>query len=781
MKVAYRSCKIFFFSVVYLVFMHPSTIYSNDESSTDRLKETASSFLDKTKGVWGGVKDIFTGSCAKMAGCALGTAFTVGAVSSTKDCTTEQASACGDYFASIGLPGDSYIFNYLGWNDSPIPIVTTHQQIRSIMGTQFQGNLDDQALIPPFKKFSDSVFIQTGTSQNLSTNADQKAYQTHKLYLGAYAFVDPDQKKIEYPSSLSDYQQNYQSISPTLPSIVKKLQPSNTDVGSIVADIASLGLLELFRVTFSTQFLVKAATAYKILIEKGVENDDNVWIFRVYKNTEGIQGEVLWGGTTSVVGFTQDFSGVFFSNANQEDIYMQFTKDGITHVVNLEPNTFNYLQSSKKSNSIRPKESTDHVGISFFKGRPPTGHQFAYLPLMPYGLANVLDTSTGNPDDANYKPAYSIGGPKQYTYEIYTNKSGSLSLAVHSLTPGKYPVPVMTSHMQVSDAWRTDADKEFVMTSTILYGRRDINPATCNVWYKDATMWQQERETEFKKTTTEALSYSQIPINPPENVWACYQSKDTVVRKKIAPGAVESFKIIRPGFYEQDKGWLYLVSIQSNDDAKTEQFLDRISSGAIGKEARNAHIEIPGIGNQETLAAALNFMQPSTLGLIYDTNNGNDQNSTGLTGALLCIDSFVANGDGDGPFFYQVLPPFLQVSDLIAVMQLKVDEKTGQPLYDEKELAMNLVGWITDYYANKVDAVTAGITLYLQRFGNDNLFANPEEQPERRKFSTIGLQVRDSLLTGPVSIKNYPLLRYCGINYPLTTEVPTGWPDQLKT
>lgn len=465
-------------------------------------------------------------------------------------------------------------------------------------------------------------------------------------------------------------------------------------------------------------------------IDLGIKNDPNLYYYRAYTGFDKEQQkESLLAEYLGLCSTTTDFVGTFYNNTTAEDIILKFKKDGQEYSVTLDSDSFNLLDSknSEFPNSIRPPEGETRV-FSFYKGKDV----LALIPIKTVGLGGmVYDQQT---------KTFSPGDPMPYTYEIYS-VGGKIKVGLQGMSIGKHTQPVN--------------------------GRmRDINPVTCHVWNKSAAQ---------SKSASGG-----IPYDLDEQKWVTYKTQDSVITKKLAPGEVFDFKLLRPRISEK-KAWLYVVSLQTNDDTKAKKFLDRLNAGLIGQDVGNTAVKV----DLNKMTTVLTDVIPNTSGIITDTT---DKDSSGIAGTVMIADGFLPRALV-GPFYYSVEPAELMINDLIDVISSNLSDslKKDKVLTDKAftDLSQKMQDWIALYKTDK-NATKQQIISYLQTNGVDSLFTNPTASAGNKIFNAVGSIILNNVYEGSVSVAKPPINRQNlskgtwgpGINwYTLSqNEKPSDWP-----
>lgn len=458
--------------------------------------------------------------------------------------------------------------------------------------------------------------------------------------------------------------------------------------------------------------------------------------YRAYTSKGEIKAEALGVKTT-----TNEFTGVFY-NSSDTDIVLQFMKDGVTYKATLEKGTtFSLLNSSPgKSASIRPpnNEVNNQRAFIFFNG----SQQIAAMPIKSEGICNVQE----DPATKKLIP----GSPMVYTYEVSQGKIG-VTVSLQGLSIGNYTQPIDQKN------WERNVV-------------RDINPMECHVWYQSAKQAQQAAQEAAKKENG-PYDPSQLFYDSPDSVWLFYKTKDYTFQKKVISGQVVDFTLLRPQLSENSEKQvrLFCAMLQTQDDTKALNFLNRLADGKIGKDA----VQIPGAPvltfDEKTVLTAL---QPNKRGLIDDTAG------SGITGSLLFSDLITSHGVGTGPFYYMLQPPLAQLSDVVAFFKAYLDpKKFTSAATMQQDILSKVQKWIADYPKNKSGVVTE-VTNYLQEKGIDATITDPSAS--QRVLNEDGKRGVRTLVEGSVSIAKYPLRQQAGSNEYVYYfgDKPLDWPSK---
>lgn len=664
---------------------------------------------------------------------------------------------------SFGYVSSDYQYSYRVFNDAPSSIFVATEQLTEFLGAGFRGQVKTAALLGP------------------NANTDDEFYN-QQLYLTV--FICGKTKDLnDYEKNPSAYLQKYGGIAGKLHVSGKGsaaaniplgiLKTAGTDLGAVAGGIINIveggiqkGLQAIQSITGLdvgadqlSDPLERYALLSKTLYPPMPEDDDKVYYYHAYAHyNEKDQKFEKAAEYLDLAGTTSEFSGQFY-NHSSKNIALQFTKDGKPYTVTLEPETFNLLQSSKDVDySIRPQKDDAAIGFQFYNGTVSAQNSIAFIPVSSEGIGNVISTQQ-DPKKMVKKDDLVVVGPKLYTYEVVDTPQG-LAVGVQGLKIGNFDQPV---------------------TQKV----RDINPAVCHLWFKDAKAAQAEME---KNQQGQSLppDYNAIAFDIPEQVWVKYKTADYILQEKVTTGTVKDFYVIRPQIQEKE-AWLYVVTVQTDDDAKAKKFLDRLSAGTIGTKAIYTDVTKEELDKKTVLN-----MQPNSNGFIDDTQ-GTD--ASGVTGAVVLADWFAPQGVGSGPFYYELDPGVLRIDQFANAIWYDPkfyakDEKTGalQLASDVlKELATLLPQWI-DQYKTSQEGAQAALKKYLQEKGNagdpknadsNGIFVNAKVPPAQREFTEQGKNLLKTLIDGPISLKNYPIMRKAGTNWYTRTlgDKPESWPQ----
>ena len=460
----------------------------------------------------------------------------------------------------------------------------------------------------------------------------------------------------------------------------------------------------------------------------------NVYSYRMYTERHIVKAEYLGIKTT-----TNEFNGVFVNTTNEDakgnvasqgqNVLLQFMKNNVNYQVTLEPGIFNILNSDANvPNSMRPKDDTEKRSLTFLT---MDKRILAQIPLTPEAICNMLP-------DPKKEGAFIPGDPMLYTYEIFQGTKG-ISVGMQGLAVGHYK--------QTLDV--NNPTKNVV---------RDINPLECHVWYQSP----QDTQKMLDPKSTD------VAFNPQEQVWISYVTKDSVVQKKINPGDVVDFTILRPQVSEK-QALLFVVALQTNDDTKAQAFLKRLTDGIIGKDAITPKVQV----SDFNASVVFTKIEANDKGVVDDTQG------SGITGAVLVMDMFSPRGLGYGPYYYMIPSPLLRMDQLSNALssfldpkKIGVTDKKSGDDFQTKTLNPKIVTWITNYQKNK-QGVKQEVTSYVQQYASSGFF-----EKDGKTLSSFGKHALAMVLTGPVSIENYPLIRQAGTNefILLAGEKPKEWP-----
>ncbi len=670
----------------------------------------------------------------------------------------------------FGYVSSDYKYSYRVFNDAPSSVFVATEQLTEFLGASFRGELKNAIVLGPNANTGEALYNQ-------------------QLYLTVFICGDTKNSALnQYQATPRNYLQKYGGIAGKLHlsgkgfwKVPAKIVNVIGDIGGVVGtDLGAVasGIIDIVQATTDaaknaalsafgiktgkgqvSDALERYALLMKTIYPPAPKDDDKVYYYHAFaRYNEKDQKLKMEAEYLDLAGTTSEFSGQFY-NHSSKNIPLQFTKDGRPYTVTLEPETFNLLQSSRDIDySIRPKEDDKGIGFQFYNGTVSAQNSIGFIPLSSQGIGNVISTQQ-DPKKMVKKDDLVVVGPKLYTYEVVDTSQGP-AVGVQGLKIGNFDQPVSQNV-------------------------RDINPAVCHLWFKDAKTAQAEMEKE-QQAQNVPLDYNAVAFDIPEQVWINYKTADQVLQEKVPTGTVKDFYLIRPQIKEKE-AWLYIVTVQTTDDAKAKKFLDRLSAGIIGTKAVYTDVT-----NDELDKKTVLSMKPNLNGFIEDLQ-GSD--ASGVTGAVVLADWFAPQGVGDGPFYYELDPGVLRVDQFANAIWYDSkfytqDEKTGslQLSVDVlKDLSTLLPQWIEQYKTNP-DSAKAALKKYLQEKGNagdprddqsNGIFVNAKLSPAQREFTLQGKNLLHTLVDGPISLKNYPIMRKAGTNWYTRTlgDKPENWPQ----
>lgn len=445
---------------------------------------------------------------------------------------------------------------------------------------------------------------------------------------------------------------------------------------------------------------------------------DHWYYYRAYTYKGEIKGEYLGIKTT-----TPEFNGVFY-NSSKDPIVLEFTKNAQTYKVVLESGMFSLLNSSTGvPNSIRPPAGQERA-FTFYHNDT----KIAAMPVRSEGICNMQE------DPATKQMV--TGAPMVYTYEIADTSQGP-QVSLQGLAVGNYDQPFDPS----------DPQKSVV---------RDINPMQCHFWYQSANQAVKQQQDS-----------SQNYLDMPEQIWLFYKTADYSYQKKVKPEDVIDFTLMRPRLSEKN-AWFYVTALQTTDEKKAVQFLNRLADGIIGQDLKQPITTITNFNGNMVLVKTL----PNTHGLI------DDRAGSGVKGFVLLADKITPRGVGYGPFYYQINPSIIQLDQLASLLEsyvntsLFTNAKTMRQTINQK-----IVQWVTLYPTDSNTVITQVTDLLAQK-GIDQIITNTAVL--QRSLNENGNQAVTTITSGPVSIARIPLLYQAGSNlyvYNLGA-IPAGWPSK---
>lgn len=678
----------------------------------------------------------------------------------------------------FGYVTAEYKYSYRVFNDAPSSVFVATEQLTEFLGAGFRGELKNAIVLGPNANTGEALYNQ-------------------QLYLTVFICGDTKNSALnQYQATPHNYLQKYGGIAGKLHLSGKGFWKVPAKIVNVIGDIAGVvgkdlgaiasGIIDIIQATsdaaknaaisafnssLGSMFGIKVAKGQvsdplerfallsKTIYPPAPKDDDKVYYYHAFaRYNEKDQKLKMEAEYLDLAGTTSEFSGQFY-NHSSKNIPLQFTKDGKPYTVTLEPETFNLLQSSREVDySIRPKSDDQAIGFQFYNQSVSETTKLAFVPISSEGIGNVISTQQ-NPNKMVKKDDLVVVGPKLYTYEVVDTPQGP-AVGVQGLKIGNFDQPVSQNV-------------------------RDINPAVCHLWFKDAKTAQAEMEKE-QQAQNLPLDYNAVAFDIPEQVWINYKTADQVLQEKVPTGTVKDFYVLRPQIKEKE-AWLYIVTLQTTDDAKAKKFLDRLSAGTLGTKAIYTDVTKEELDKKTVLS-----MKPNINGFIEDIQG---PDASGLTGAVVLADWFSPQGVGDGPFYYELDPGVLRVDQFANAIWYDTkfyakDEKTGSlQLKPEvlKELAALLPQWLGQYKTNP-DTAKAALKKYLQEKGNagdpadaesNGIFVNAKQLPAQRVFTEQGNNLFQTLVDGPISLKNYPIMRKAGTNWYTRNlgDKPDNWPQ----
>lgn len=448
----------------------------------------------------------------------------------------------------------------------------------------------------------------------------------------------------------------------------------------------------------------------------GHKHNDHWYYYHVYTDKGVPKAEDLGIKTTS-----SEFLGSFYNNTASSDITLQFTKNGSSFTVMLDPHSCNLLQSTTSvTHSIRPAAGA-HRSFVFKKG----SSTLASIPLASQGI--------GTPH-FNHQGKATGSSPSQYVYQVYEN-NGAYGVDVQGIAFGNFDQPVQSTG---SGSARTYTTKAI----------RDINPVDCHVWFSSA---QQADAAQSHS------SHKKHYIDPIGQVWVFYAGADTPVAERIVPGKKYAFKIIRPKTSE-GKTWFYGLYIGTDDQSKAERFIKRFQEGKIGTGSLQPSIswlsslDAHNATSQNTLLVRnLNVVK----GVIEDTGVG----GSGVSGSVLFSDPFLPYGTGGTSYYYTISPFVLHTSQFFtligAFLGKQYQSGTGHSTV-MSALKNALPSWIVEYRTDP-QAVAKSIKAFVGQYGG-----------------SLNKEQLDGIVSGSVGLEHPPVQYQAGSSS--LGGKPSGWP-----
>jgi len=465
--------------------------------------------------------------------------------------------------------------------------------------------------------------------------------------------------------------------------------------------------------------------------------------FSLHGKSEGeFMGPTWYGGpyTTSA-----EFNGVLFNNTDT-DISVSFPFDKKTYKVTLEKGSFNVL-STDETNSIRNET------VATFDFTWKGGDKKRSIPSL--GLANKFT-------DPNTKKSKVV--PIAYTYEV-SGSGGKYVVNVQGFNIGNY------NQVGIKDQAATTPPDT-------LEPIRDITPIECEIWYQSAD--QAAAGVTGKQKEEQFINYF-------GQLWCVYRSNDQTVMQQLKPGDVTDLVLIRPQVSEGKKH-LFVFAIDTADTKKAQSYLTNVT-----KDTSWVTDITKGTAIDPTQPPAT-FLTQTKLpnGLVKDK-------TTGISGTLLLIDTFIPDGGGvQKKHYYQIKPSVLLAGNMFLGSMLSnlaiTKENTKESL--TTALKKQLPAWLATFDTNKdtlkdktinitnltaskdiLEKLVPAFTTFLKTYGQSSLFTDTQATGTQREFNTKGLRALYLSLLGPISFSRPPLLMQAGANIYLGTggKKPDGW------
>ena len=501
---------------------------------------------------------------------------------------------------------------------------------------------------------------------------------------------------------------------------VARMFPQNEDAYKAMTK-ASLGSADDFKQSF-----------YEKKISRWAMNDKNVYTYRVFTQNSAVHGEYL-----DQKGDTVKTQLLLFNSTN-EDIFVEFYYGEQKYRIKLEPNSYNTLQASNSPNSLRPALGSVR-GLQLYRVAGGSQLQCGYIPLLPTGLGTVRNKGTPQ------APSMEVEDSMQYVYKIFKKPDNAIAIDVQGMTPGIFDQPTN--------------------------GRlRDITPVPCFVWLKSAA----QMEAELKKNSQDSKELYQANLlapffDEPHSLWVYYRTQEYELCKKVPLAQTIPISLIRPSLSEE-KSYIYILLLSTQDQAQAQEFCRKLHSGAFGTAYKGSSKTSTWDPEQLT-----KNIKSNTHGIIQDSQ-------TRVQGFVFSTDTFLPCGVGNGPFYYGISSPVLRIDQIIQTMVF--DKKwydkvaSGGSVVNKeviKECSINLVSWIKRY-TREPEVIAQEFKQYFMKYCDQQLVQNGA-------LTQAGNNLYMLLLEGPVSIKRYPLMRKAGINYYIFTfgATPSDWPSAAQT
>ena len=481
-----------------------------------------------------------------------------------------------------------------------------------------------------------------------------------------------------------------------------------------------------------------------------------VVFYNIYESAAGIHGESL--GTSKTTSDT--FLGSIY-NTLQVSQTMTFLFADETFTVTLDPQSYNFLSSNNKiPHSIRPLQ-----GLRTFDFGAA-----GKIAVSAQGLATgqLKDGTMQNVEADLYH--YEIIGTDQ-TPKVITagfnpgNFSQPLTQRLRTITPvacliwNKAPDQIVSEDGFV--AVTLPNSTTWVAYSTPGWSNSTMgvtNTVMAKVPVGKALQFYCVRpliDTPNYLTTDEMIKLQNLE---PTKTFGTETTLQTL-GVNLAP--VDIFKSIKEQAPKTAKAPLYIVSIDTTDDAKAKTFLQNLLQGKIPLPVA------PSLSSStlaQDVTQSLATQLSTTLGQLKDPVSG-------MTGYLLLYDCFVPYGNGAGPYFYTIEPLLKLIAPIFSELAPFINKSLYETDDGAKAVKAVIGQWITTASsqtdkAAAIKSVHDLVLTYLTTHGVDGLFEKKSDGSlDKTKLSWMGNMALNKVVSGPTGVVNAPVQYKSGMSH----------------
>jgi|GEM_PF-3476316 len=521
------------------------------------------------------------------------------------------------------------------------------------------------------------------------------------------------------------------------------------------------------------------------------QRDKTLYHYNVFETQAGILGEILGKGYTT----TDQFLASLYNSLDITQT-VTFTYAGQTFTTFLEPQSYNILQSDRDiPNCIRP--ATEKVVLDFGKA--------GTIPLFSQGLA------TGKEDKGQWTDVM----PVQYHFEIVQAAESKGAVAVPrvvtaGLNPGNYSQPTNQRLRSVTPlrclVWNSSAEQAMGGPLNFNTGKvlteLSVDEAGRSVWVVYSTPgWSNKtagvadvcmaqvplgKALEFyvmrplidgtqHLEAQELLATTAIKLDPSETaIDASPLKKSDGNPKDFQLPSLDLYETVQKKGPQTNKAVFYIVSLDTQDSKKAQQFLQNLIAGKI---------VIPPAPSLDSFKTSGQLTDEVKSSLFFDKLAEGQGKlidaQSGVSGYILNRDIFTPYGGSQGPYYYTVYPAKATVTNVYThslgsyLRRTEKDQSGNMLIAQEDQIAAyrGLAQWISEgfWYTSfdeKVTALKPQVEKFLQEKGIDALFKMSSGRVvDKTQFSSLGIQALGTILTGPNSVTRAPVVRFPGTNH----------------